>query len=367
MQIFRVGGAVRDKLLGLPIKDQDWVVVGATPEQMKDLGFMPVGRDFPVFLHPRSKEEYALARIERKTGRGYAGFTFHTASTVTLAEDLLRRDLTINAMAEDESGRIIDPYGGQNDLKNRLLRHVSPAFQEDPLRILRVARFAARLAPLGFRIADQTLELMSVMVANGEASCLVAERVWQETVKALMEPNPEIFFQTLIRCQALPVVLPELCALLHGQAFERLQLAAKANAPAQVRFGCLFAQGSDIASIKSLITRLRLPTGYGDLALLVSECGERISATLQCPDGQTLMSVFEATDALRRPERFSLVLDALSCHSETVKREKQHVVTLLNGCLAIKAGALVSRGITGKALGAALRQERINFLASRLQ
>ena len=366
MQIYRVGGAVRDKLLGLPTKDQDWVVVGATPEQMKDLGFVPVGRDFPVFLHPHSKEEYALARTERKTGHGYAGFTFYTASTVTLAEDLLRRDLTINAMAEDESGRIIDPYGGQDDLNKRLLRHVSPAFQEDPLRILRVARFAARLAPLGFQIADPTLELMSAMVANGEASHLVAERVWQETVKALMEPSPATFFQTLIRCQALPVVLPELRAVLQRQALERLQLAAQANASAQVRFGCLFAQNSDLANIRSLVARLRLPTEYGDLALLISAYGERISATLQRPDGQSLMSVFEVTDALRRPERFALLLDALSYSCATVKKEKQHVVTLLDGCLAIKANVLISQGITGKALGEALRQERVNFLANSL-
>ncbi len=366
MQIYRVGGAVRDKLLGLPIQDQDWVVVGATPEQMADLGFKPVGRDFPVFLHPLSKEEYALARTERKSGHGYAGFTFHTASTVTLAEDLLRRDLTINAMAEDESGQIVDPYGGREDLKNRLLRHVSPAFQEDPLRILRVARFAARLAPLGFQIADQTLELMSVMVTNGEAAHLVAERVWQETVKALMEPSPATYFQTLIRCQALPVVLPELSSLLHGQTFERLQLAAQANASALVRFGCLFVQDNDQASIRKLSARLRLPTEYADMAILVSESGERIAAALQSLNGQTLMSVFEAVDALRRPERFASVLDVLSCGFAVVRREKQQVLAMLQGCLAIKANSLISQGITGKALGECLRQERISFLASRL-
>ena len=367
MQIYRVGGAVRDKLLGLPVKDQDWVVVGATPELMKDLGFVPIGRDFPVFLHPHSKEEYALARTERKTGHGYAGFTFYTASTVTLTEDLLRRDLTINAMAEDDSGQIIDPFGGQNDLKNRLLRHVSPAFREDPLRILRVARFAARLAPLGFRIADQTLALMRTMVADGEASHLVAERVWQETVQALLAPSPATYFQTLIRCQALPVILPELSAVLDEQTLERLQRAARTNAPAVVRFGCLFTRITDSPAIQRLQARLRLPGEYSDLALLVSELGDRISATLQRPDGQTLMSIFDSADALRRPQRFALVLDVLALRCETVRREKQQIMGLLDGCLAIKANSLIARGITGKALGAALRQERIRFLINGLQ
>ena len=367
MRIYRVGGAVRDKLLGLPVKDQDWVVVGATPELMKDLGFVPIGRDFPVFLHPHSKEEYALARTERKSGHGYAGFTFYTASTVTLTEDLLRRDLTINAMAEDESGQIIDPFGGQDDLKNRLLRHVSPAFQEDPLRILRVARFAARLAPLGFQIADETLALMRTMVINGEASHLVAERVWQETVQALLEPSPATYFQTLIRCQALPVVLPELCALLDEQTLERLQRAADANAPALVRFGCLFAQISDPEAIRCLQARLRLPGEYGNLALLVSEFGDSISATLQHPDGQSLMSMFESSDAFRRPQRFAMVLDVLAYRCKAVRQTKQQVMALLNGCLAIKANALIAQGITGKALGAALRQERIRFMVSGLQ
>ena len=366
MQIYRVGGAVRDKLLGLPIKDQDWVVVGATPERMRELGFVPIGRDFPVFLHPQSKEEYALARTERKTGHGYAGFTFYTASTVTLTEDLLRRDLTINAMAEDESGQIIDPFHGQDDLHNRLLRHVSPAFQEDPLRILRVARFAARLAPLGFQIADQTLTLMRTMVANGEASHLVAERVWQETVQALQEPSPATYFQTLIRCQALAVVLPELCALLDEQTLERLQQAARDHAPALVRFGCLFARLSDSSVIRRLQARLRLPGEYADLAHLVSEFGESISATLQHLDGQALMAIFESTDALRRPQRFATVLDVLAHCCPVVRQEKQATVALLNGCLAIKADSLVARGVTGKALGSALRQERIRFLASEV-
>lgn len=209
MKFFLVGGAVRDKLLNLPVKDHDWVVVGSSPEQMTRQGFQPVGQDFPVFLHPDTKEEYALARTERKSGHGYSGFVFHTTPDVTLEEDLIRRDLTINAMAEDEHGTVYDPYGGQNDLKDKLLRHVSPAFQEDPLRILRVARFAARFYHLGFRVASETLELMTSMVDRGEASYLVPERVWQETMRALSEPAPEIYFEVLSACHAMNVVMPE--------------------------------------------------------------------------------------------------------------------------------------------------------------
>jgi len=197
MQIYKVGGAVRDRLLGRPVTDIDWVVVGASIEDMQARGFRPVGGDFPVFLHPQTGEEYALARTERKSGRGYGGFTFYASPDVSLEEDLLRRDLTINAMAEDDQGRIIDPYGGQADLQARLLRHVSPAFAEDPLRVLRVARFAARYAPLGFRVAEETLQLMRRIADSGELQALTAERSWKEISLALMEPRPEVFVQVL--------------------------------------------------------------------------------------------------------------------------------------------------------------------------
>ena len=213
MQIYLVGGAVRDKLLGRPVADRDHVVVGATPEEMLRLGFKPVGRDFPVFLHPKTREEHALARTERKSGRGYHGFVFDTDAGVTLEQDLERRDLTINAMAEDAEGRLVDPYGGARDLEARVLRHVSPAFAEDPVRVLRVARFAARYAPLGFRIADETLALMRAMVDAGEVEHLVAERVWAETRKALGEPEPSAFLKALRACGALRVLFPEVDAL----------------------------------------------------------------------------------------------------------------------------------------------------------
>ncbi|MDH3948278.1 MAG: multifunctional CCA addition/repair protein, partial [Gammaproteobacteria bacterium] len=210
MQIYKVGGCVRDELLGLPVKDRDWVVVGTTPQEMLDAGYKPVGKDFPVFLHPETHEEYALARTERKTAPGYTGFAFHAAADVTLEEDLLRRDLTINAMAETPAGELIDPYHGRDDLQHRLLRHVSPAFVEDPVRILRVARFAARLAEFDFQVAEETMRLMREMVSNGEVDALVPERVWQETVRALSEAVPTRFFEVLRECGALAKLFPEL-------------------------------------------------------------------------------------------------------------------------------------------------------------
>src|SRR5580658_9879526 len=213
MQVYLVGGAVRDRLLGRPVGERDWVVVGATPAELTAQGFTPVGKDFPVFLHPQSKEEYALARQERKVAPGYHGFTTVFSPQVTLEEDLKRRDLTINAMAEDSTGRIVDPYGGQRDLNDRWLRHVSEAFAEDPVRVLRVARFAARYADAGFRIAPDTRALMAQMTASGEIAALTPERVWRETARALLEPRPEVFFQTLLECGALAVLMPELAAL----------------------------------------------------------------------------------------------------------------------------------------------------------
>ncbi|HHO59654.1 MAG TPA: multifunctional CCA addition/repair protein, partial [Thiotrichales bacterium] len=209
-EVWQVGGCVRDRLLNLPIKDHDWVVVGASPEAMIEAGFRPVGKDFPVFLHPQTNEEYALARTERKTAPGYTGFQFHAAADVSLEQDLARRDLTINAMAESASGEIIDPFGGQKDLKQRLLRHVSPAFVEDPVRILRIARFAARFAELGFRVAEETRQLMRKMVDNGEVAALVPERVWAEMQRALGEDHPEVFIEALRDCGALAVLFPEI-------------------------------------------------------------------------------------------------------------------------------------------------------------
>lgn len=375
MQIYRVGGAVRDTLLGLPVSDNDWVVVGATPKQMKDLGYQPVGRDFPVFLHPVTKEEYALARTERKSGHGYAGFSFYTSSDISLEEDLLRRDLTINAMAEDQSGNIIDPYGGQQDLTNRQLRHISPAFQEDPLRILRVARFAARFASLGFHVAEETLELMKSMVKQGEASYLVPERVWQETATALMEPSPAVYFQILESCGALQAVLPEFRPFIQNRTLHCLNLSARANHTALIRFGSLFipsltqteAQKSNsLEHIQTARPRLRLPTEYADMALLVAELAEKTLSVIQNPDAESLMTLFEAADALRRPERFIHLLTILSCDHETIQHEKKRIIKLLNDCLEIKAKNFISNNIKGKAIGEAVRKQRVQWVESNI-
>ena len=253
MQIYKVGGAVRDRLLGRPVTEVDWVVVGATAEEMLEQGFKPVGADFPVFLHPQSGEEYALARTERKSGRGYGGFTFFANPDVSLEEDLIRRDLTVNAIAEDEHGTLVDPYGGQRDLEQRILRHVSPAFAEDPLRVLRVARFAARYAPLGFSVATETIALMREIAESGELDALTAERSWKEISRALMEPRPDVFIQVLRDCGALQAWMPELDALfgvpqpehhhpevdsgLHVLAV--LQQCAEHDQPLTVRWACL--------------------------------------------------------------------------------------------------------------------------------
>ena len=373
MQVYRVGGAVRDQLLGLPVKDNDWVVIGATPRQMKDLGFQPVGRDFPVFLHPKTKEEYALARTERKTGHGYGGFSFYTSIDISLEEDLLRRDLTINAMAEDQHGNIIDPYGGQEDLKNRWLRHISPAFQEDPLRILRVARFAARLAPFGFQVAEETLELMSNMVKSGEASHLVPERVWQETSRALMEATPAVYFQILESCGALQAVMPEFRSLIHSQTLLHLNLAAQADRNALIRFGCLFSPllpqpeaelVNSIRTVQGASSRMRLPSEYADMARLVTEHAQNVTSVIHTNNAESLMTLFEATDALRRPERFISLIIILSYSFETVKVKKDQIIELLDNCLSIKAKDVMTKNIKGKAVGEALRKKRLQKIQS---
>src|SRR5687767_7724542 len=268
MRTFRVGGAVRDALLGLPVQDQDWVVVGATPEQMIAAGYLPVGKDFPVFLHPETREEYALARTERKTGRGYHGFAFHASPDVTLEQDLGRRDLTINAIAQAPDGSLIDPFGGQRDLQRKVLRHVTDAFREDPVRILRVARFAARFAD--FSLAPATLGLMRAMVQEGEADHLAPERVWQELARGLMEPRPVRMFCVLRDCGAVARVLPELDRGWNADTQRALDAAARRAAPLPVRFACLTAFGDgDGDDLQALCNRLRVPNECRELAEVV--------------------------------------------------------------------------------------------------
>jgi tRNA nucleotidyltransferase (CCA-adding enzyme) len=313
MKTYIVGGAVRDERLGLPVADRDWVVVGAAPEELVALGYRPVGRDFPVFLHPDTHEEYALARTERKRGRGYRGFTVYSAPDVTLEQDLARRDLTINAMAKDEAGVLVDPFGGARDLKDGVLRHVSEAFADDPVRILRVARFAARFR---FRIADETLALMRRMVEAGEADHLVAERVWQEFARGLEEAHPGEMLLVLERCGALAKLLPELMPALEGtargKALDALERAAQSGAALPVRFALLaWPLGADgLQSIDALCKRLRVSAEVRDLALLAL----RLRAELRCAatsPPEALLALLEKADAMRRGGRFGELLEVL--------------------------------------------------------
>jgi tRNA nucleotidyltransferase (CCA-adding enzyme) len=342
MKIYAVGGAVRDELLGLPVQDRDYVVVGATPEQMVALGFRPVGKDFPVFLHPVTHEEYALARTERKTAPGYSGFVFHTDPGVTLEQDLIRRDLTVNAIARAEDGTLIDPFGGQNDLRARLFRHVSPAFAEDPVRILRSARFAARFAD--FSVAPQTGELMRQMVAAGEVDALVPERVWQELARGLMEAKPSRMFEVLRACGALARILPELDALWgvpqpplpHPEidtgvhVMLAIDVAAAHGYGLPIRFAVLTHdlgkgstppaewprhhghEGRGAALVKQVCQRLKIPNECQDLALMTAREHGNLARALELR-APTIVSLLERCDAFRKPQRFLDLLRAVEC------------------------------------------------------
>ena len=352
MQAFVVGGAVRDELLGLPVQDHDWVVVGATPEDMIAKGFRPVGKDFPVFLHPQTHEEYALARTERKTAPGYHGFVFHTAPDVRLEDDLVRRDLTINAMARAEDGTIVDPYGGLQDLQDRVFRHVSEAFAEDPVRILRLARFAARFPD--FTVADTTLILMRQMVEAGEVDALVPERVWQELSRGLMEQRPSRMFAVLRDCGALARILPELDALwgvpqppLHHPEVDTgvhmmlvIDYAAERGFDLPIRFAALMHdlgkgrtppehwpkhhghEGMGPRLITDLSKRLRVPTDCRDLAVMTAREHGNVSRALDLRPN-TIVSLFERCDAFRKPERFAQMLLAAECDARG-RGDEQH-------------------------------------------
>lgn len=322
MRTYLVGGAVRDALLGRPVQDRDWVVVGATPELMEARGFKPVGKDFPVFLHPRTGEEHALARTERKTGRGYNGFSVHAAPDVSLEQDLLRRDLTINAIAQDDDGTLIDPCGGIRDIEARVLRHVGPAFSEDPLRVLRVARFAARFAD--FSVATETMSLMRHMVASGELDELVAERRWQELARGLMEAAPSRMLSVLGDCGALDAVLPEIARPLSdpdcaGDALSLIDGCATREQPLAVRWACLLAQTLDPSGqapadaaihARALSERLKTPNECRDLAVLFVRERDNLQQALD-QGAAAIVGLLERCDAFRRPERFALLLDCL--------------------------------------------------------
>ena len=345
MKSYLVGGAVRDKLLNIPANDRDWVVVGATVEEMEQAGYKLVGSDFPVFLHPKTNEEYALARTERKSAHGYKGFTVSAAADVTLEEDLLRRDLTINAMAEDDNGHIIDPFNGQADLENKIFRHVSAAFIEDPLRVLRIARYMARYAHLGFTIADETMALMKEIVAQGEIEHLVAERSWQETERAIGEPNPQRYFEVLRECGALKVLLPEVDCLFGVPQTEKyhpeidtgihtmmvLEQAAKLSAEPAVRFAALvhdLGKGTTpedewprhiaheergVPLVKALCKRMKTPNPFRDLAVIVTRYHLHYHRAAELRD-DTFLSTLEKVDAFRRADRFEQFL--LACEAD---------------------------------------------------
>ena len=375
MEIYSVGGAVRDELLGLPVKDRDHVVEGSTPEEMVRLGFMPVGKDFPVFLHPQTHEEYALARTERKVSRGYKGFEIYAAPEVTLQEDLVRRDLTINAIAKDAAGNIIDPFGGVADLEAGILRHVSPAFCEDPVRVLRVARFAARF---GFRIAPETLALMNQMVHNGEVEALVPERVWQELARGLMEKKPSRMFYALRECAALPRIFPELDALFgvpqplqyHPEIDSGVHVmlvvdyAAAHGCSLAVRFAALTHdlgkgltppeewprhhghEAKSAALAKDLCRRIRAPNDCRDLALLAARYHGDVHRAQEL-NPATIVKLLESADAFRKPQRFEELLQACACdfygrpgYEQRPYPQARHLWRALAVAAAVDAGAI---------------------------
>jgi tRNA nucleotidyltransferase (CCA-adding enzyme) len=421
MQTYLVGGAVRDALMGLPVRDRDYVVVGSTPEAMVAAGYLPVGKDFPVFLHPETKEEYALARTERKTAKGYHGFTFYTDDEVTLEMDLVRRDITINAIAaragsaglnEDfsleniDKFELIDPYNGQNDIKAKVLRHVSLAFAEDPVRILRLARFAARFA--GFSVASETMALMRRMVASGEVDALVAERVWQELARGLMEAKPSRMLQVLRQCNALQVLLPEVDRLwgvpqpeAHHPEIDTgvhlmmvLDMAAQLDAPLPVRVACLLhdlGKGTTPADVLPrhidhetrsvdlllpLCERLRVPIDCKELAVVVAREHGNIHRSMDL-NAQAVMRLLERCDAIRKPARFEQALLACECDArgrlgkqDDAYPQRVRLLAALSAALAVAtepiAARAVSAGLTGPKIGEVIMQERVQAVKAAL-
>lgn len=397
MDIFLVGGAVRDQLLGLTVNEQDWVVVGSTPQQMVDLNFTPVGKDFPVFLHPTTKEEYALARTERKTGPGYSGFECYAADDVSLEEDLLRRDLTINAIAKDADGNLVDPHNGIKDIEAKILRHVSDAFAEDPVRILRVARFAARFHHLGFSIASETMTLMSNMVTNGEVNHLVAERIWKEWSRALSEQAPEVFITVLNECGALKVLMPEIHRLFgvpqppkhHPEidcgihSLMSLQQAALLSNNCEVRFAALVHdlgkgvtpsdvlpshhghEQSGLSIIEDLCRRLTIPNDFKHLARAVCQFHTHCHRAFEL-NPKTIVNTLEQLDAFRRPERFDQFL--LACEADSRGRtgfenreypQADFFRQALSACSAISAKQVDKEKFEGKEIGAEIHRLRV--------
>ncbi len=403
MKIYQVGGAIRDALLGLPVQDRDWVVVGATPDDLTALGFLPVGKDFPVFLHPHTREEYALARTERKTAQGYRGFAVQALPSVTLEEDLARRDLTINAIAQDDSGQLIDPYGGQADLKAQVLRHVTPAFAEDPVRILRLARFAARFTE--FSVAPETLALMREMVEAGEVDALVPERVWQELSRGLMQARPSRMFEVLRACGALARLLPEVDRLwgvpqrpeYHPEVdtgvhlMMVLDMAARLQAPLAVRFACLMHDlgkgttpvhllprhlGHEERSarlLKAVCERLRVPVDCRELADVVAREHGNLHRSAEFGP-EAVLRLLERCDAIRKPQRFEEVLLACECDArgrlgleDQPYPQRARLLEALGLALSVSTAEIAAgaqaQGLKGEQIGQAVRQARIQALS----
>jgi tRNA nucleotidyltransferase (CCA-adding enzyme) len=401
MQTYLVGGAVRDALLNIPIKDKDWVVVGSTPAELINLGYSQVGADFPVFLHPKSKEEYALARTERKSGSGYQGFNCDFNPDITLEEDLMRRDLTVNAMAQNDDGSIVDPYNGQQDIKDKKLRHVSDAFSEDPLRVLRVARFAARFAHLGFTIANETITLMQDIANSGELALLTPERVWQETERALGESQPWVYFQALRDCNALAIIFPELDNLFGIPQPEKhhpeidcgihtlmvLEQASKLTTDINIRWASLLHDlgkgltraeilpshhGHEQSGEKLVIQlneRLKTPNEFKDLSRLVCVYHTHVHRAFELRP-QTLLKFFNSIDLWRKPERLQQILIACKADSrgrtgfEDVEYSQvEYITEIAKACLKINAKEFVAQGIQGKAIGEAMAKKRLEVIA----
>lgn len=370
MKIYLVGGAVRDKLLGLPVKERDWVVVGATAEEMLNQGFRRVGKEFPVFLHPKTGEEYALARMECKVQAGYSGFTFDTSPDVSLKDDLVRRDLTINAMAEDKAGVLYDFYHGKQDLEKKILRHVSPAFQEDPVRILRIGRFLARYHHLGFQVATETETLMQVMVDAGEVDALVAERVWKELSRALSEKNPEKFFEVLAKCHALEKLFPGLD--IHGQGILCLKHAVRLHRSPVVRFAAMMSlYHADIEStkltIETICDRYRAPNEYRELARLTTR---HYSLALSAPtlSPANLLHLFSGLDIFRREQRFHQFVSVCQAIAQT-QQVDFHPDWLLECAAAAKSfniRELLDRGLKGEDLAKMLNEKRVEKISEWL-
>lgn len=356
MKIYLVGGAIRDALLQLPVTEKDWVVVGSTPEAMIDAGYQPVGKDFPVFLHPKTKEEYALARTEKKTAKGYKGFQFYTSPDVTLEEDLKRRDLTINAMAQDDHGNIIDPYHGQDDLNHQLLKHVSPAFSEDPVRLLRIARFASKLPE--FRIHPDTLQLMQTMVNAGEVDALIAERVWKEFDKALGLKAPWRFIDCLTSCQAWDRLFPEVS--LTQQQRNDFQQHALTHTNADQRFALLLSHSNEQA-ITTLAQRYRVPNHYRDLAILLTRHANNYH-TLALNDATALLTLFKDTDALRKPDRFMVFTQLADSLSPRAKKRSEFCHTALQQLQALSTQAIQQSGVKGLAFAKAVHNQQLETL-----